>query len=80
MVVQCVVHVRDSVDPERQTGDWVLDGSKVNKVTRSLAESYKPAEVLKGRSKAYKYLGKDKVNIGTLLDKEGKKMKEKIYK
>ena len=39
--MQRVANVRVTVDPERQTGDWVLEGSKVNKVTPSLAESKK---------------------------------------
>lgn len=51
----------NSVDPERQTKDWVLDDSKVNTVTPSLAESKNTAEDLKGRYKDYKYLRKDKV-------------------
>lgn len=44
-----------SVDPEKQTKNWILDDSKVNTVTPSLAESKNTPEVLKGRYKDYKY-------------------------
>lgn len=57
----------NSVDPGRQTKDWVSDDSKVNTVTPSLAEPKNTAEVLKGRYKNYKYLRKDKVKYGPFI-------------
>lgn len=65
-----------SVNPERQTNDWVLEDSKVNTVTPSFSESKNTAEILKGRYTDYKYLRKDNSSIGPLPDEEGKKIKD----